>query len=441
MANRDTNGRRRAAILIAVLGLTALNILAQTLVFRDTFDDGIDTDYLKPYTDGRDYMGRALRLVRGEGFTAAFRDGIRMPGYPVFLAAFAGSLERPARGVRIAQIIISAAAIPLSWLLLLSLMRSRGKALLGASVFALWVPFYYFSPVLYAETASIFLIGLLCYSLAGFDPVRRVWTSIPPAIITAALIYMKPNHVLLVPVFLIFMAYVSRRRGVPVGTRLFLAPVVVVLLLLSPWTVFISRCQNSLVPLTTHGGWNLYLGSGGYSHTTPWAAGSLATRAWEDLHLSDEEGAADAYGRYTVETRAQADRDYRKRALARWTRRPLALTAYGACKILHSFGFSFRGPRDLVVMLHFLGSMAFSVYLWKRRRWREWVLLLWMITIAVMAQAFLFLPELRFKTVLFDFPALVVCILGAGVLLESDFLPGRRGGTRGIDRVRPAAIV
>lgn len=414
---------RQGLILVAALTLFALNMLGQATVFRATFDDGINTDYLKSYTDGEDYMGRAYKLARGEGFAAAFRDGIRMPGYPVFLALFAGLLESPARTVRIAQVVLSSAVILLAWLLLSSLLRSRGKALWCSAVFALWIPFYYFSPVLYAETASIFLIGLFCYSLAGFDPGRSMWTSLPPAIITAALVYLKPNHILLVPVFLVFLVYVSRQKGIPAAAKLVLIPVVVVMMLLAPWSVFVSRCQHSLVPLTTHGGWNLYLGSGGgLAHTKPWAQGSLPTRTWNSLHLRDPECPVDAYGQYPSGMRARADRDYRTRALERWKQRPLALMAYGAVKILHVAGFSFRGPRDLIVMFHFIGSMAFSVYLWKRRRWKEWSLLLWMIAIVVMAQAFFFLPELRFKTVLFDFPALVVSVLGISVLLESDLL-------------------
>lgn len=441
MGNGTTKSRRQVLILGTAVMLFALNMLVQTIVFRDTFGEGINTDYLKPYTDGEDYMGRAYKLARGEGFAAALSNGVRMPGYPVFLSPFAALLERPARAVRIVQVVLSSAVILLAWLLLSSLMRSRGKALWCAAVFALWIPFYYFSPVLYAETASIFLVGLFCYSLARFDPERPMRTSLPPAIITAALVYLKPNHILLVPVLFLFLVYVSRRKGIPHGAKLMLIPVVVVILLLAPWSVFVSRCQHSFVPLTTHGGWNLYLGSGGsLAHTAPWAEGSLTTRAWKRLHLKDAGASENVYARYPRGMRAQADRYFRARGLERWRRRPLALTAYGAAKILHSFGFSFRGPRDLIVMLHFIGSMAFSVYLWKRRRWKEWALLLWMITIVITAQSFFFLSELRFKTVLFDFPALVVSVLGISVLLESNLLARLRcgAGRSGISKIKHA---
>jgi hypothetical protein len=435
MESRLPKSRLHGLIPVAVLALFALNALGQAAIFRATFVDEISTGYLKPYTDGEDYMGRAYELARGEGFTAAFRDGIRMPGYPALLALFAGLLDKPVRAVRMAQVVLSSAVILLAWLLLSSLLRSRAKALFCAGVFAVWAPFYYFSPVLYAETASIFLIGLFCYALALFDPGRSPWTSVPAAITAAALVYLKPNHILLVPVLLVFLVYVSRRGGARRRAKIALIPVVVVICLLAPWSIFVSRCQDSFVPLTTHGGWNLYLGTGGgLANTKPWARGSLPTRAWNSLNLKDLEHPEGAYGRYPAEMRARADRDFRTRALERWKRRPLALTAYGAAKMLHVAGFSFRRPRDVIVMLHFIGSLILSVYLWKRRRWREWALLLWMIAIVVMAQAFLFLPELRFKTVLFDFPALVVSMLGICTLLESGSLARPRSGGSGMDR-------
>jgi len=143
--------------------------------------------------------------------------------------------------------------------------------------------------------------------------------------------------------------------------------------------------------------------------------------------LREEEYTVEDYNNVPPEERAAADKELRRLALGRWKRAPLALSINGAAKVLHSFGFSLRGIRDWAVLLHFIAAMAASTLLWRRRRRREWALLLWMCAIVVAGQAFLFLGELRFKTILFDFPALIVIVLGLDSLIGGR--PRTAGGT------------
>jgi hypothetical protein len=374
-------------------------------------------------------MGRAERLAGGDGFGEVFCNGLRMPGYPLFLSFFAGLSGNPAPAVRIVQILLSSSLILMFWFILSTLTRSAAASLAGAFLCAIWLPFYYFSPVLYAESVCIVLMGLLLMALSRFDPGRPVRTLVIPAVLISALIYMKPNHILLLPVLMVFCIQAAG-KGLRAGARIFLFPALIVILLISPWTVFVSRCQQAPVILTTHGGWNLFLGSGGgHQYSGAGHQGSLSTRAWKYLGLRDDEDSNAAYEAAPAGMRAQVDREYRQKGIDRWKQQPLKLTAYGLSKVLHVFGFSMRGPRDLIVMLHFLASAAFSIMLWKSRKWREWALLLWSITFITAAQAFIFLGELRFKTVLFDLPALVVSVLGILLLLQRIY-PSRSGADR-----------
>jgi hypothetical protein len=414
--------RQAFQAFIVVSVIIALNVTAQLVFFRHTLNEGAVTGFLPVYTDSEDYMQRAEGLAGGDGFGEVFCDGLRMPGYPVFLSLFIKVFEKPAAAVRIAQMLLSSSLILMCWLTISSLTRSVAAGLAGALLCSLWLPFYYFSPVLYAENVCIALVGILVLALSGFDLKHPVRSLIIPSVLTALLIYMKPNHILLLPAFMALPVGMAAEKGLIPGARFLVVPALIVMILLAPWTLFVSRCQHSPVMLTTHGGWNLFLGSGGGRlYSSAEQQGSLPTRAWHYLGLRDAEDSNAAYVAIPSSMRAEADRAYRNKALERWKRQPLKLTAFGASKILHVFGFSLRGPRDLIVMLHFLISIGFSILLWKRRKWREWSMLLWAITIIIAAQSFIFLGELRFKTGLFDFPALVVSVLGSFVLLQQIF--------------------
>jgi hypothetical protein len=413
----DRPGWRRHAA-VAVAALVVINILAQTVLFRQSLGEGDIASRMQPYTDAEDYMGRARRLAEGDGFSSVFRDGIRMPGYPLFLALFSAAGDDQARAVRIAQIVLSASIIALAYLCLSTLAPGGPLPLVGAVLAAFWLPFYYFSRVLYAETPSIICVALLCMLLSRFDPDRPLRILLPAAAVTAAAVYLKPNLAVLLPVLLTFAAFATARAGRPLGPVTLLAPVVLIAALVAPWTIFISAEQGRFVPLSTHGGWNLYLGSGGgNAYDKQWAEGSLPEKIWERLGLRDSGSASGEYDRVPATERAAADARMRRLAAQRWRAAPAKLTAYGIAKVLHSFGFSLRGPRDYAVALHFAAAMAASIVLWTRRRYREWALLLWAFAIVVAFQAFLFIGELRFKTVLFDFPALIVITLGIGSII------------------------
>lgn len=420
------------AAAAAVTALVLLTVAWQSVAYREALTGPGTVAHLQPYTDGEDYLGRARRLADGDGFAAVFRDGLRTPGYPLFLTLFAGAGDDQAQAARFAQILLSSSLIVIAFLAISSITGGRVLPLAGAAAAALWIPFHYFSPVLYAETTSLVLVGLLCLLLARFDPAGPLAALIPASAVLAAAVYLKPNHIALLPALVVFAAYATRRAGRPVPARTVLVPVLGAAILIAPWSAFLSSAQGSFMPLSTNGGWNLYIGAGGSVDTPPpWARGTLISKAWGLLDLGDTTVTREAYGSVPVDERAEMDRELRRLALERWKARPAALSLYGAAKVLHSFGFSMRGPRDWAVLLHTAAAAAASIVLWRRRRHREWAVLLWMIAAAVAAQAFLFLGELRFKTVPFDFPALIVIVLGLGDLVRGAAGPAGGGAPGG----------
>jgi hypothetical protein len=148
--------------------------------------------------------------------------------------------------------------------------------------------------------------------------------------------------------------------------------------------------------------------------------GTLPARAAASFSLyNDPETLDETFNSTCSMKSAERDRYFQKQALHVWTSRPFRTAVYGFTKILHSFGFSFRDVRDIVLSAHFIFSVLLSCYLWKRNRFRGWCLMLWTAAGITCLQAFVFLPNQRFKTVLFDVPAFIVIILAAGSIWKN----------------------
>jgi hypothetical protein len=194
-------------------------------------------------------------------------------------------------------------------------------------------------------------------------------------------------------------------------------------LLLAPWSLFASRQQGSFVALSTTSGYNLYLGTG----VPPVDAedGSLPARAARALGLRGGPEAlpqepAHAPGAWSSAAWSAAQG---RKARALWAARPVAETLYGAAKVLHAFGFSLRGARDALLALFFVAAAAAAATL--RRlggrddaELRAWVVFFWLCALTVALQAFVWLPNQRLKTVLFDLPALWTLSLCLGMWLR-----------------------
>jgi hypothetical protein len=379
------------------------SVSLQWFLHREALNDSLENRSSLSSTDTRDYARRA-GLLRHEGFTAAFADGHRTPGYPVFLAAFLVSSETPWRAARFVQIVLSAAVILFAFLAFVNLLGSHRRALAAAAAVALWAPLYYFSPVLIAEAPSLFVFSVLLWVLsrapeAGSRFAR--WATLP--LLFALLVYLKPNHFLLILPVAAFLALRPRGGKAPASAFVLLS-----LALLTPWGLFVSAQHGKPVFLSTAAGVNLYLGTGaaalaGEEGTLPHrVAPYIGFAAGERRPLDLSELAS---------ARAE-DSVLGRRAGEIWRAHPARTALYATAKALHGFGFSFRGPRDALLALFFAASVFFAARLWRRGMHREWVILFTGILIVTFFQMFLYLPNQRFKTVLFDLPALMILSLG-----------------------------
>jgi len=384
--------------LLLCLLLCLANLGGQWAVNRAALNDSAENLTSPSSTDTRDYLERARILagkdvpaasngsVRGftSAFATAFADGYRTPGYPLFLAAFQG-LPQPLKAARVLQTTLSALTILAAFLALRNAFRDSGwPTLAGAAGVAAWLPLHHYAPILLAETCSIFVFSLLLWVLSRGPGRGR---AVLAALLTALLVFLKPNHfILLLPVG-VFLGMNGPSRGARAeskrGARR--EPAVFVLLALAlilPWSAFVSLKAGRPVLLTTASDTNLMLGTGVMQEAKD--AGTLPYRF---------------ASRWIPEAAAAPE--------AIWKTHPLRTSLYGVTKVLHGFGFSLRGPRDLLLAFFTLAALFFSA-----RVERNWRIFFWILLAVTAFQLFLYLPNQRLKTVLFDLPALLILTMG-----------------------------
>jgi 4-amino-4-deoxy-L-arabinose transferase-like glycosyltransferase len=390
----------------------------QFVLHRHALDNGIENRSSPSSTDTREYVGRAEVFANGiragegfpKAFSQAFRDGYRTPGYPVFLAVFPPLFDKPLQAARCAQILLSGAIVVLAFLTFRNLLRSKQKAFLGAVLVGVWPPLYYFSPILIAESCSLFVLAALLWVLSRRpEKTPRFLSWIAASPLFAILVYLKPNHFLLLLPVAVFLWICA--TGTEKPTRIqSLSFVALSIALLAPWSLFLSLNNGRPVFLSTASGVNLYLGTGVVQD--PGDSNTLPSRFAARTGMASDSG--DATAALTQNASPQeASQIYAREARSVWSQHPVRTSLYGVAKILHGFGFSFRGLRDGMMVLLLAAALFFSVRLYRfGGPGKAWAFLFWGVLLVTISQLFLYLPNQRLKTVLFDLPALLTLVLG-----------------------------
>lgn len=408
---------RNHGYVVLALMLTAVVFWAQILLFGDVLDNETINRYSPESANVLDNVDRAQTLADGDGFTETFGDGRRMPGYPVFLVWFVGAFDQPFLVARFVQVFLVSFIVAFAFLTMCVLFKSQGWALLGSVLFAVWFPFYLGSPVLSPQTLALFFYALFCYQLSRPQQALSRMHMLS-MVVLAVLVYLNPVLVLL---FIPFAAVLEHRKGGGARGVTILGPLFALVVLILPWTIWVSVTNGTFIALTTSPGYSLYSGTGvtakvdtmGVMRKTP----DMPSESAETLMLADP-GLAATVERDTVGVSAAGQNlMYTKTALGVWAKRPVKTISYGVAKVLHAFGFSFRHARDALSVVQLVVSLLVSVFLWRRRVRREWCVFFWVVGATVALQAFMFSPTQQFKTVVFDFPALLIVVLGAFEIL------------------------
>ncbi len=405
-----------ACYLLLIL-LVGLNITGQILIFRPYLDDSLTNDYSIDANDAYSYVLKACGIAYDRDFQKTFADGYRTPGYPLFIAFFHMVSDQPLKATRYAQVVLTSLMIPLSFFLLRRLLNSSAGGLLGACACALWPPFYFSCPLLYAESVSVFGVAVLVFVLSRMAKHNLVTVSICLAAVLASLVYVKPNHLLLIlPLELFCWRLLKNRRLFAVQCA---ATVGLFVLLILPWSLFVSRHARMPVPLTAAQGMNLFFGTGVRPIQTEAAQKTIMHWFAKRAGVTDERVATQIEETAKqFPTLGEQNKYFQSQACKIWMARPCATSLYGVGKVLHTFGFSLRGMSDRILAAFAVVAVAAAVWLGRMRAHEPWRWFFWGATFVTAIQAFVFLPHMRFKTVLFDYPALVLIVLAAAEVVR-----------------------
>jgi hypothetical protein len=396
---------RNSLLAAVLLAICLLNAIGQYAISRSGFDNQIVNAYSVDSTDSLDYTHRAEALARGQ-VRDALDDAHRSPGYPAFLALFQGFAE-PQLAARFAQLALTALLPLLFALTLRALGYGSAVQIAGAIAAACFPFFYYFTPILYAEACSVVLASVLLLALARLRPANLIRQAVIVGVLLALMIYLKPNHLIVAGPVAAYalMALPARRRtflAVALGT---------VVLALAPWTIFASASQHAFVPLTTTQGYNVWDGTG---HRWPSEDGTLMERVADQYGFFDQAAADEVLANVKAEPTANlADKVYLKAAIETWKTQPREQAIFGVAKMLHSFGFSLRGPEDLLVALCTLGALGAAILLLLMNTARAWAVYLIAAVATSAAQSFVFVANQRFSLVMVDPIAVLVVLLAA----------------------------
>ncbi|MCG6533903.1 MAG: tetratricopeptide repeat protein [Syntrophales bacterium LBB04] len=262
-------------------GILFLALLLRVAALKD-LSGSIYFDFL--LWDERIYHEWAKKIADGS-FTS--RAVYEFPPLFAYLAAGIYRLFSPdVLYIRILNIVFG---VFTCWMVYLlgSAIADRRTGLLACLVAALYKPFIFYSIVPLKDTLAVALFALACYlsvialkhdDLCGMPPLpagpagripllflKHRWACITASLGAAAglLLNVRPNAVILIPVFALLILWYGRKSGTPLRKTLIglLLYVLGLSLAVSPFVIRNIRVAGEFALTTSQAGYNLYLGN------------------------------------------------------------------------------------------------------------------------------------------------------------------------------------
>lgn len=376
------------------------SLVIQLAIIRQYIDNSVISSYAPEAKDAEDYAGRT-NVWSESGFNAAFSDALRMPGYPFFIyVAEIIAPKYPYLFVRILQLVLVAISVGMLKVAVCRLLGLKYSIFLSLLYGVL--PIWHFVPLLIAESLSSVVVAaivltLLFWKKSQFD----LKSTVIAAILIAVATYLKPNHLILLPIVIVYLVSSSMRRKILTTTMI----TSLVGTLLLPWTLYVNLTHPRLIGLTATSGINFYIGTG---MMIAYDGGVLARSAVR-LGVDQNNNPDDVLVFKNNESAVEQSEKYTERAAEIWRDRTISQVQFGIAKIAFAFGFKSDSKVDSSFgFFNFLILLSGMVLLILKKH--QAIALATLSTFfALGLQAFLFQADRRFVIPIL-LPFSVVCL-------------------------------
>lgn len=384
------------------LSIILLDLLIQIALIGKYLDNSVISPYAPTASDAADYTTRAEKW-QIEGFSEAFNDAYRMPGYPflIYLLRMIAPAY-PYLGVRLFQMLAVAISVGLLKIILEKYVSFR-IAIIGSLIYAI-LPIWHFVPVLLAESLTSVVIVSLLFVLSSFSFSK---IKIKEIVYVSALIacgtYLKPNNLLLIiPTIVFLIFYLKSMRKILVLIPIF------VLTFLSPWIFFANSVQPGFIGLTTNSGGNFYTGTGmvlSYDN-------SVLAKSAIKWKVDPRNNSSDIIVFGHNQTILEQNSIQLEKSLTIWKNRPIQEFGYSIDKILIAFGVKANSKIDKIFGLISILTLLVAIALLRLEKFRAWGASTLATAFLLAMQAAIFQADRRFIVpVLLPFSILCICSL------------------------------
>jgi len=243
-----------------------------------------------PVSDELLYIQAAERIAGGELSSGeVFHTA---PLYPYLLAPVFKAFASDPFAARLFQALIGAGSVLILYLAA-RFFFSRPWALCAAASMLLYYPFTFFEGKLLIATSAVFFLNLSVLLLLAQHRTPRFHMALAAGVLTGITSALRPNFIVLVPLFALWFLFAFRSRKAVLRCFLFLAGAAAPIL---PFTMHNFYAESDFVLLSDNGGINFHLGN------NPSARGSFhnVDPTWADIetqHIMAKALAQEAEGK------------------------------------------------------------------------------------------------------------------------------------------------
>lgn len=220
-----------------------------------------------PMSDFLLYHESALSIVNGQGYRIyGYLSAYEPVGYPAFLALLYYVFTPDIIVPKLANILLSCLTMILTYVIAKRAFSEK-VALIAMLIMAFIPRNITFTSVL--STEITFTVLFTALNLLVFIRSKGMWAIALRGVLTGVLALIKP-YMLVYQLIMFAIDYIHTRKLVP-SLKSFLLTTALMIVLISPWTIRNYIMFNTLIPISTNGGYNIFVNNNSY-----------ATGGWQD---------------------------------------------------------------------------------------------------------------------------------------------------------------